>query len=583
METVSSDNGWLLLPFIDSGDEQSYPVVLFEEAGGAPSVTTGSKPPQASQPPVERSAGFEKRFIESGLATLEHELIAFTEKQLNHSFRVNTAFAVRGYGAAAELMQRTGFLENCLKHGITPSERALIAAVKIYIAFNRLECARTLLECISERSAQLQYYYALTLHRSGEERAALAACSRVLPGYRPEAAVLYLEAVLLVNTGDLASGLTRLRRAYPYFKENRAFLKYYLKLANLLKSSRDAVKALRVLLRLEPGRADRLEQLAELLYAEENFEEAAELYLHLSEMEGVGQRRALFRYAVCLAYTGGVGRAFEILSGFAGRERGGSLRDVLFALTEQGRDDPLLRPLIARTWIADGDPESCKQYIDSLGPGEDDQRLLLIRAEAVLLQGNFQKALRSLKRLHCKPPLLQAECAFFKGLALFSLKRYQESASYFMTADKGGFRRAACSFYLGDIAYRSGEYEEAVVRLSRSQTGGFKRLQSAVRLACASFKSEKFLVAIEAFKAVLRIDPEFADAYNSLGVIYARQGRSEEAAEVLKQGLKRFPDNRKLHYTLSLVYERVLKQRSRDHFRRYRELEALADDRGGEA
>ena len=602
---ASSGNGMVILPFSGEGVEAAYPVLRFEppEQGLEPEPETAAEEETGEQlqlsdeerefisdleseplpGPAAKIPAFEERLVRSGLVTLEQELYSFVRRYLNFPFRVNTAFEVRGYSAADALLDRISLIEESLVHGIVPSDRGVVAAAKIRIAFGKPEEAAALLRHIPDPKPEVRYFLALALHRAGEDRDALEACTGGAPGYQPRAAALYLEAVLLVKNGRAAEGLKRLREAFPYFRGNPAFLEYYHELSDLLGASGDTADALRGLLDLQPERTDRMEKLAAILYEGGNYEEAAELYMRLSG-DGTGDEDVFrFRYAVCLAYTGGEQRAAEMLSGFTGKQGEPSLRDILFELMEQGMDDPVLRPLIARTWLVEGEAAACLDFIDGLAPGAEEKRLLLLRAEAQILLKNFKEALETLERIEFEDPFREAEHAFFRGLSLYSLKRYADAVPCFSRAEAGGFRKEACAFYLGETAFREGRYREAVSLLRRSRTGGFKKRQSTISLAYAALKAGMRLIAAEAFQEVLRIDPDFADAYNSLGILFAGQGRTEDAAAVLKQGLDRFPDDPELHHNLSLVYEGVLKRRSRDHFLRYRELQALAGNDGGEA
>ena len=252
------------------------------------------------------------------------------------------------------------------------------------------------------------------------------------------------------------------------------------------------------------------------------------------------------------------------------------LSNVLFALIEQGESDPLLRPLIARSWLVDGDAEACLAYIDALPSACKHQRLFLIKAECALLLRDYEKSLRILDGLSFKNPARQAECFFVSGVALFFLERYGEAASCLKEAEKGNHQKNACFYYLGEIAFHNEKYKESVSLLRRALSGGYKREKAIIRLAYAAFRADMLLIAVEGFREVLRIDPGFIDAYNNLGIIYARQGRTDDAAAVLKEGLERAPEDQELHYNLSLVYEGALRKQSRDHYRRFRELEALA-------
>ena len=60
--------------------------------------------------------------------------------------------------------------------------------------------------------------------------------------------------------------------------------------------------------------------------------------------------------------------------------------------------------------------------------------------------------------------------------------------------------------------------------------------------------------AIEAFKQVARLKPDFSDAYLNLGLTYGAMGRYQEAIEAFKQAISRSPDDANAHFGLGLSY-----------------------------
>ena len=57
------------------------------------------------------------------------------------------------------------------------------------------------------------------------------------------------------------------------------------------------------------------------------------------------------------------------------------------------------------------------------------------------------------------------------------------------------------------------------------------------------------------FEKVTEIDPEYADGWVNIGRVRVREGRTQEAQEVLRRALQVAPDLAKAHYFLALTYK----------------------------
>ena len=60
--------------------------------------------------------------------------------------------------------------------------------------------------------------------------------------------------------------------------------------------------------------------------------------------------------------------------------------------------------------------------------------------------------------------------------------------------------------------------------------------------------------AMEAFKQAIRIEPDYAEAYNNLGKTYVELGMYREAIEACKQAIRIKPGFAMAHYGLGLTY-----------------------------
>jgi len=59
---------------------------------------------------------------------------------------------------------------------------------------------------------------------------------------------------------------------------------------------------------------------------------------------------------------------------------------------------------------------------------------------------------------------------------------------------------------------------------------------------------------IKFLKQAISINPNYADAYSNLGLVYFRIGRNFEAIAALKQATRINPNHAKAHYSLGLTY-----------------------------
>ncbi len=78
--------------------------------------------------------------------------------------------------------------------------------------------------------------------------------------------------------------------------------------------------------------------------------------------------------------------------------------------------------------------------------------------------------------------------------------------------------------------------------------------QTRFNQALALFREEKVTEAIETLEALLEKDPAFEDAYEALGVLYARMNRLDEAVEIAKKWIRLNPHALMAHTNLSRFY-----------------------------
>ncbi len=63
------------------------------------------------------------------------------------------------------------------------------------------------------------------------------------------------------------------------------------------------------------------------------------------------------------------------------------------------------------------------------------------------------------------------------------------------------------------------------------------------------------------FKYIEKAEPDYGPAYYSLALLYAEQGRTQEAIKQLQLAINKMPDNIRAYYNLSLLYDKIGNQK----------------------
>jgi tetratricopeptide (TPR) repeat protein len=73
-------------------------------------------------------------------------------------------------------------------------------------------------------------------------------------------------------------------------------------------------------------------------------------------------------------------------------------------------------------------------------------------------------------------------------------------------------------------------------------------------LCTVKHKTGKYQEAVDSFKQVVRISPDYAEAYYGIGWAYGEMGKYQEAIEGYKKAISAGPDLSKAHSALGLIY-----------------------------
>jgi tetratricopeptide (TPR) repeat protein len=163
--------------------------------------------------------------------------------------------------------------------------------------------------------------------------------------------------------------------------------------------------------------------------------------------------------------------------------------------------------------------------------------------------GKHAEALEASKKAVSLRP--SAESYFNIGLASFYLKQYKEAAEAYRQSIKLDPYNAADAYYALGLVYRDwGKTDDeiqaykAAIRLRPDYTVAYERLGSRY------LRSKKYTEAIEIFRQLATLKPGDANAPNNMGEAYFELNRLNDAVESFRQSIRLKPDFGKAYYNL---------------------------------
>lgn len=123
------------------------------------------------------------------------------------------------------------------------------------------------------------------------------------------------------------------------------------------------------------------------------------------------------------------------------------------------------------------------------------------------------------------------------------LERYEEAIVYFRRATEIDQTFAQAYQRMGECYMAMGKHEEAQ-----------KLLSLAAEIVKSKDKQDE--TRSEVLQEVMRVNPKTINIFNTLGIIYRRQGRYEEASDQYRRALKVNPNDENIYYNLArTLYE----------------------------
>jgi tetratricopeptide (TPR) repeat protein len=129
------------------------------------------------------------------------------------------------------------------------------------------------------------------------------------------------------------------------------------------------------------------------------------------------------------------------------------------------------------------------------------------------------------------------------GDAHFKVSQEAEARKEYLAAAKLMPDLFEPNFRLAYLAFEAGEYESAVRYYRRALAAKPRHTEANIYLGEALRRDQKIPQAIEQLRRAIQLDPNAALAYDSLSKAFSDAGRLSEAADILGQAEKKFPDN----------------------------------------
>lgn len=202
--------------------------------------------------------------------------------------------------------------------------------------------------------------------------------------------------------------------------------------------------------------------------------------------------------------------------------------------------------------------QAIQEYNQAAGLDKDIPAILLHTATSHIRKGNFDKARETLEQLKKLEPD-DAQAGLILALLYASQNQSEKAALEYEEALKGAARADPNNIdilrNLAAVYYQQKKIEDAIATYRLILEINNKDYESIFLLG--SLLEEKGLreEAISKFKQTLEISPDYPDALNSLGYVYAQEGKNlSEAEGLVKKALSRNPSQGAYIDSLGWIY-----------------------------
>jgi len=186
----------------------------------------------------------------------------------------------------------------------------------------------------------------------------------------------------------------------------------------------------------------------------------------------------------------------------------------------------------------------------------------------------FKKKIQSVIQVDLDPKNIEAEMNYTQGMKLMKENRWDEALTTFKRILSIESESAEVFYNMGYIQTAQGNYDEAILCFRKAtlinshharayqqmgevytQLGQKEEAEKAFQKAADIYiEKEMDESAEQVLLEVARINPNTVNVYNSLGIVYRRQGKLQEAIKQYQKALKVNPNDENIYYNLSRVF-----------------------------
>jgi tetratricopeptide (TPR) repeat protein len=172
-----------------------------------------------------------------------------------------------------------------------------------------------------------------------------------------------------------------------------------------------------------------------------------------------------------------------------------------------------------------------------------------------------------------------AEADMLAGEAMDAMKDSSGAILQFRAAVKANPKEPNAHFGLGYLLWVKKQYGEAASEFQTELDNDPDHVQAALYLADSDIQLNKIHEAGPLLEKALKLDPSLGLGHLDMGIVYAEDGRNEDALQEMTAAAKIIPDDVNVHWRLGRLY-RVMgkKDEAKAEFDKASKLNAAADD-----
>jgi len=324
--------------------------------------------------------------------------------------------------------------------------------------------------------------------------------------------------------------------------------------------------AWQAVLRLRPGDSEANAHLGLLEARQEHYKEAVPLYRKAlaSNPQMPGLRLNL---GLALFKSGELKLAIQVFT------------PLLKSETKTSPGAQRLTALLGLAHYGVGEYSTAVPYLKSAAL--DDQKNLqfrLLLAHSCLSSRQFQCVLdtyHEILTLNAE----SAEADMLAGEAMDEMRNPGGAIEQFRAAVKADPKEPNVHFGLGYLLWTQNQFEEAAREFQAELANVPDNAQALAFLADADMQTNRAADAGPLIQKALKIDPQLGRAHLDLGILYADDGRNQDAIRELKEAARLIPEDANPHWRLARIYQSMgNKTQANLEFQKTRNLHKAEND-----